>query len=588
MSTTNAPFPVQARMSGRRHRRIASVFVVLGVVLASCGSDDGGSTVESPPDAGEETTDDTTADDTTIDDTNGDVTGDSAGSAELVVATSALPNTFAYDGGTGQGYVNEELTQNTQAALLRNVYVVSDTTGEREQDTLDFEGELAEGYEVSDDGLVYTFTLREGILSHAGNELTVDDVLWSFERKFSADTSPIRSQMAPFLTEPERQLDRIDDYTFTATLDEAGHGFVFLSLMANYPGHIFDSDLLQEMATDDDPWAVAWSMENANYGFGPYSMAAFTSGQEMILEANPNWVFGEPDVTRVTYRVIEDPGTRANTLRSGDVDIAIQLRASDRADLAEAEGVRVYEFGTSNFLSHIGLVTTQAPFDDELVRQAFAHAIPYDQIIENTYYGAAVRVAGLMNPNWPNLDTSSYPDYQYDPETALELLAEAGYPDGGVEFTLTVENTMPDLQAMAIQVQSFASDAGFDVTIEELPPAAYTERRNNRELQAWARRGYTIVQAPYTQLRLFFQPNTGQTGWEDDAYYDTLLEGLAHGDARSPEATAAWSEAERIRIEAAPLLVVAAIEPLNAFREDIEGYTRRSDNTIDFSLLSVS
>jgi len=505
---------------------------------------------------------------------------------ELVVATSALPSTFNYDGGTGSGAENEELSRNTMAALIKNVVEVNETSGLPEQNLYEFEGELAESYDVSDDGLVYTFHLRDGVLSQAGNPLDADDVLWSYERKWLAPTATNKSLNNPVITDPLSQFQKIDDLTVSVTIAAEGQGHLLLSLMANNTGYIYDSDLLKEHVTAEDPYAVQWSMENANHGFGAYTVDSFTPGQELILAANPNWYAGELPIQKVTYRVVADPGTRANMVASGDADIAESIRPVDRADLAQTEGVKVTDFAFTNLLVSLGMLTNRAPFDDETVRQAFAYAVPYQSIIDNVYMGAAARRVGFLSPTLPGYSEDSYPDYEYDPDKALELLAEAGVTTP-VAFTLTVPNWLPDLEDAAVQIQSYAADAGFDVAINKVSLADYNAGGPAATFDAMLRRNYAIVQSPTYVLNLLFNPDNGHTRWVSEEYRSIIAEANAQSDALAPETVDLWLEAERLRLEEMPLTVIAAVPQLNAFRADVQGHVNRSDNAIQFSNLSI-
>ncbi|HWK20280.1 MAG TPA: ABC transporter substrate-binding protein [Microbacteriaceae bacterium] len=505
---------------------------------------------------------------------------------ELVVATSSLPSTFNYDGGTGSGAENEELSRNTMVALIKNVVEVNPTSGLLEQNLYEFEGELAESYEVSADGLVYTFHLRDDVLSQEGNPLDADDVLWSYERKWLAPAATNKNLNSPVITDPLAQFQKIDDLTVSVTIATAGQGHLLLSLMANNTGYIYDSDLLKEHVTAEDPYAVQWSMENANHGFGAYTVESFTPGQEMILAANPNWYGGELPIQTVTYRVVADPGTRANMVKSGDADIAQSVRPVDRADLAEAEGVKVYDFAFTNLLVSLGMLTERAPLDDQTVREAFAYAVPYQSIIDNVYMGAASRRVGFLSPTLPGYSEDSYPDYTYDPEKALELLAEAGVSTP-VAFTLTVPNWLPDLEDAAVQIQSYAADAGFDVAINKVSLADYNAGGPAATFDAMLRRNYAIVQSPTYVLNLLFNPNNGHTRWVSPAYQAIIAEANAQDDALAPETVDLWLEAEALRMEEMPLAVIAAVPQLNAFLADVQGHVNRSDNAIQFSNLFI-
>jgi peptide/nickel transport system substrate-binding protein len=543
----------------RLARRALGVAAAMVLVLAGCGGDDSA--------------------------------GKGSSSDSLVVASAGLPTTFVIDGAAPGGYENLEYGVNTQLGLVRHPYLADASSGGLVQDLYKFEPALAASYEVSADALTYTFHLKPGLKSVAGNPFTADDVIWSFERKFESETSITPYVQDPVVKDPVQQLKKVDEMTVAFTVAKPGYGFTLLSLLANVTGYIYDSTLLKSHATAEDPYAVSWSQENPNIGFGAYQRTSFTPGTEMVLEANPNYPLDAPGYKKVIFRVTADPGTRANTVKSGDADIAVQLRAADQTDLAKASGVKVYTFPSTNMLTILTMDTTRAPFDDPKVRQAMAKAVPYQQILDNVYQGRGILTTGLLDPDAPNYVGEQLSEPGYDPEAAKALLSEAGHPEG-VEFSLTVSNSVPDVEQAAIQVQSFAADAGFKIAIDKQPAAAVSEGITSRKFVAFMWRDMAISSSPQYELGLFFKKGEGGTaastnssGWVDDTYLSTVDQGAALPDPTSAEASKLWNAAEQITSAQIPQIYVGRIQPQNAFRSNISGYANRLDNDIDFSML---
>lgn len=535
-----------------RQRWAAATVAGLLITLTACGSDSG-----DPPELDEST---------------------------LIVVAPDEGISWAVDAAFPGG----DLQQNLHATILRKPYVESDDSNVLLQDLNDFEGYLAEDYSVSDDGLVYTFDLKEDVLSAAGNPLDVDDVLWSFERKFNTPTSLVPSGTAPAITDPSTQFSKIDDYTFSITLEDASSGFTLLSLLSDVYTQIFDSDLLLENATDADPYAVEWSKTNPNYGFGAYTVDDYQDGVEYTLKANPNAVF-EPAIETVVLRVVADPGNRASAVVSGDADVARQLLPADQAELADDDGVVVPTISSSNIFLNMPLVTNKPPFDDVLVRQAMAYAVPYDEIIENVYYGRALHRTAILSPDRPGYDASGLAESVYDPERASELLAEAGYPDG-VSFTLTVPSAQPDAQQAAIQIQSFAREAGFEIELQPLPAAAFAEGDATHAFQSYVREDGAITQSPPYELRLWTTPGSSENraDWENQEYLDAVTVGERAGDPFSDAAGTAWNAAERILLDEMPMIFVATKQPATVTGSWIDGFAWRTDVGTDYSQLTKS
>lgn len=504
---------------------------------------------------------------------------------QLVIVTASQPASFAADYAS-TGYEAAEYFVNTSGTLIRNPYVDGTDGMDRHQDVYDFEPELAEGYEVSDDGLTYTFTLSQTARSTAGNPLTAEDVVYSMKRKFETPTSIVSFISDPIFTSPD-QVTAVDEHTVAFTVDKPGYGFTLLSLLSNFAvGAIYDSTVLKEHESAEDPYAVEWSSQNFNWGFGAYKVDDFTSGQQMVYSANPDFALGEPEVKRIVQRVIAEPGQRANLLTAGDADIATQLLPSDQKTMVDDDTAQVFTVPTNAFM-YLPLTTTIAPFDDEAVRRAFALAVPYDQIASEVYKGRAEPASGVLDPTAPGYDAEGIEQNTYDPAGAKQILADAGITEP-VKFTLTVNNTYPDLQAAAVQIQSAAADAGFEVTIDPVSNAAFQEGLSAKSFQASMGRDYSIVQSPPYVMTLFYAAGSpiNWPNWEVPAFYDAVAEGNDAADPLSDEAGVLWNKAERLIEEQVPTIWALKVQPLNAFAKGVEGYTFRTDNVIDYSELS--
>ncbi|WP_181779689.1 ABC transporter substrate-binding protein [Pseudonocardia pini] len=545
---------------GRRRAaaRLAALAAAASLALAACAGS-GGSTAATPP-----STD------------------------SIVVAAAALPTSFAFDAANPAGHENLEFFQNSQATLIRNPYVPDARSGQLKQDLQNFEGMLAESWTTSPDDLTYTFTLKPNVKSDAGNALTADDVLWSFQRKWKAATGITAFVWDPVITDVDSQITKVDDRTVAFTVTKPGYGFTLMSMLANDTAAIYDSTLLKQHVTAQDPWAVDWSQENKNFGFGPYRVESYTPGQSLVMAASPNFVLGEPAVKKVTYQVAADPGNRANAVKNGDAQIADQLRPADQADLADSGDVAVHSFDLTNMMTILTMVGNKAPFDDEKVRQAFAYAVPYQQIIDNVYFGRADLTKGILRPDAGGYTDAGLPDYAFDPGKAKQLLAEAGFPNG-VSFTLTTSNAVPDVQDTAVQIQSYAKDAGFEITLQQQPPAQLGQSISEKSLQAYVWRDFATAQSPAYELGLFFTPGSAlnYSDWNNDTFIGALNQGMEYADPFSTEAGQAWNQAEATVLNSAPFLWLARVQPLTAMNPAVSNYANRSDNVLDLAVLTV-
>ncbi|WP_432561734.1 ABC transporter substrate-binding protein [Kineococcus sp. SYSU DK003] len=516
--------------------------------------------------------------------------GGTAGPAttSVTVATPALATTFDWDAGGLFSNENFEVITNTQANLIRNPYV-EDSEGHTTQDYSSFEGVLAdadEPYTVSEDGLTYTFNLREGVVSQSGQPFTADDVVYSFERKYGSATSPAPSNFNLFMDGLEA-IEEIDDQHVAFTLRRASDGFSFLGVMANINARIYDQETLTAHATAEDPYALEWAKQNSGWGFGAYTVASSTPDQEMVLEANPDYVLGEPEIEKITYRQVTDPGTRVTMLQSGDVDFAEQLRPTDQASLAEAEGVVVPSVANPIEFLNLAAVTRQAPFDDATVRRALTYAVPYDEIVEQVYEGRAVESQGLIIPSTKGYTTEGLPEYTYDPARARQLLAQAGHTTP-VAFTLHVSSSVPDAVDAAQLIRSYAVDAGFDVTVQTETASSFATGRSTAAFQAMVLRTRAQTQSPVYMTASWFLPGDNPnnvTRWEDPEFYALVEQARAVDDPLSEEAGLLWNRAMAREMDQAPETPIAFPQPSMAYADTFTGYGYRTDNTFDFSIL---
>lgn len=511
--------------------------------------------------------------------------GPSPAGDAITVAMAAEPTSYDLEGSWAASNENYTLWSQTMVGLLR--YKMEEKDGVLVQDFTQFEGVLAEEEEpftVSDDGQSYTFHLREGVVSQAGNPFTAEDVRWSVERKLSVAGGRL-PQMSDYFDSID-QVEVIDDYTIAFHLDGAGNDNVFLPMFTGQMGRIWDKEEMLEHATDDDPWAVEWAAQNAGAGFGPYVVDSVTSGQQVVLTANPDYVLGEPDIKTITMQIVPDSGTRAQLLAAGDVDVAEALAPSDLSAIAEDENVQVPEVEDTIEFVELALVINKEPFDDQLVRQAFRYAVPYDEIIEQVYEGYATPSAGWMTASMGVPGLSQDPAYTFDVDRAQELLAEAGQES--VDVTLSVSNAIPDIVDTALLIASYAEDAGFDVTVEQLAPADFATGRAEASFEAMLAANRSQVQVP-AFVNNFFQsgdPSNSSDFVATDEYTALRQAAIEAGPGTSEEAAPYWQEYSDYIVDYAASLPMLYKQPNQAYSTGLAGMSYRYDNTIDYSLLS--
>ncbi|MBK0417485.1 ABC transporter substrate-binding protein [Leucobacter sp. CSA1] len=389
----------------------------------------------------------------------------SGGADELTVAITAYPSSWDQD------FVAFDLIA---LMLHKNVYPfmvdydVAEVEGGRILDTENIIPTWAESFE-SEDGQNWELKIREDAVFPSGNPITAEDVKWSKDRAFAAQANVAGVYSMIGLTSPD-QITVVDERTVRFAQEWPSALSPQIQALALF---VYDSKMLQEHATEDDPWAQDWVAQNPADG-GYFVVNDFTPGQEIVLEANPDYPADNgAQIDTIRFKVVSDTASAAVQLREGDVDVAMGLSSPEIDDLADVEGVQILS-APNNDLLQVTINTESAPFDDPQVRQALAYAMPYDQIIESVYGGEARRPESLVPIDMPGYDDSRY-EYDQDLDRAADLLESAGVEDLQLDFVYQAESA--EQERIAILVQDALSEIGVTADPTPLDPATLGERR---------------------------------------------------------------------------------------------------------------
>lgn len=337
-----------------------------------------------------------------------------------------------------------------------------------------FVGAGAESYEVSEDGTVYTFKLREDAMFADGTSITAQDYYYTLKRALEGP-GYITLLTGFMAVDSMDQIEVVDDYTLQITAHQpASLAEIILSFQVL--GAISEATA-EEHATADDPWAEEWFRTNSNSS-GPYVITGWNAGVEYVFEPNPNYWRGEDYFKncKVIFRVVPDASTREQLLLAGDVDVALGVPYADLDELAADPNITVHNVPTTRTY-HAGMNQKQAPFDDVRVRKAISLAVPYAAITDNVIYGYG------DNPGSPIAEgmvthTKEFFDYdQGTVEEAKALLTEAGYPDG-FEIDIVVPQEDQARVDSAVWIQSGLAEIGITLNVNALPIAQYDEMLN--------------------------------------------------------------------------------------------------------------
>jgi peptide/nickel transport system substrate-binding protein len=315
---------------------------------------------------------------------------------------------------------------------------------------------LAESWEISEDGLVYTFTLREGIMFSNGRAITPEDVKYTFERLHDPETA---SPTAYFFDMIEGVAEYVagdaDEISGIDILDERTVQFTLTrpewTLMQRF-------SLAPGMIVAREGVEAAENFGREPLGAGPYVLESWDSGVRMVLRANENyWKEGLPVTPNIQIDIGVDPSVGVLRIDSGEADLMLDFVPNSEYPRIASDPVtagRLLEITAFPNTQYIIPNVRTEPFTDLNVRMALSMAIDRDNLIR-IYNNRAVPASGPVPPNVPGDNTDLAP-MTYDPEAAAALLAEAGYADGiTTQIYATTDPT--DVAIMQAVVQDWAA-----------------------------------------------------------------------------------------------------------------------------------
>jgi peptide/nickel transport system substrate-binding protein len=339
------------------------------------------------------------------------------------------------------------------------------------------EPELAESWQAASDGTSVTFRLRKNAKFHDGTPVTARDVKWSLDRAVSVGGFPTFQMKAGSLEKPE-QFVVVDPHTFRIDLARKDR-HTMMDLAVPVPS-ILNSGLVQKHVTKEDPWGLAWTKNNVAGG-GAYKVESWKPGQEIIYARNEDWKSGSmPKIRRVVLREIPSAGNRRALLEKGDIDMTYEMPPKDFLELSQGGKVVVQTTPIENSIWYLGMNVTRPPFNNPKVRQAVAHAIPYEKIMESAMYGRSTKLwdgAAVKTAAWPQPH-----GYRYDIPAALRLMKEAGMVDG-FETTLSFDIGQGTVSEPAcVLIQEALAMIRIKATINKIPGANWRAAMLKKDL----------------------------------------------------------------------------------------------------------
>jgi peptide/nickel transport system substrate-binding protein len=470
-------------------------------------------------------------------------------------------------------------TDYTQVMAMVNLYdplVFPNEDGE-------IEPHVAEDWSVSDDNQTYTFTLRDDIQFHSGNQLTAEDVQYSLERLLGINEG-YASQFSVI------DIDNVavtGEYEIEIPLTEVYAPFMDVLVLL----FIVDSQLAQENAADGDfgdngDYGMEY-LNNDDAGSGPYSLNDFERGSGISFNLFEDYWADIPEnaYERVYVDIIETDSTVRTLMRNEELHMTSQYQSEETySTLAEEDHIRVNSTPTATLL-HFKLNTQRAPTDDVEVRKAIAHAFDYATARTEVAPGSE-KAVGPVAPVF-GAHNSDVPQPTYDPERAREILENAGYSEGDIQIEHTFVRETDLQEQLALLYQQNLNEVGIEVELNPQTWGTMTDMATDPEQTSHSNNVFYGPVYPSVDAYLVneYYSESASTWMSMSHLEDDELDSIIE-ESRStvdPEARAdLYREAQQRIAEQYTDVFVFVDTKKHAMNEEVQGYTYRPSMSFDY------
>lgn len=413
---------------------------------------------------------------------------------------------------------------------------------------------LATGYTYSDDGLEWTFTLREGVVFHDGSPFNAECVKYTFERILNPENALVAfGRFNPIID----TVEVLDDYT------------VKFTLKAPYPA--FALLLTINQAAIMTPTADE-IVANRPVGTGPFTFVEYVSGDRVVMERFDDFWGPAPQVDRLVWRWSPEESVMVMALQAGEIDVAVPLPPTHADVLAASPGVKVFE-APGSAVFWLALNVTKEPLTDKRVRQALNYATDRQGLVDAVLWGHGTVAHSPLAPQYFGYDRT-VAGYEYNLEKARELLTEAGYPDG---FTMSI--SVQEAESKYAEVlQGMWREVGVNVIVDQLEHALWSAKvfaplEENETMSVFASWS-SILDADLMLTPLFatrsFPPASANLGFFSNARLDEILD-RARTIVDPEERRELYAEAQRLINDEAAHVTLYYANTIFGVRDNVEG-----------------
>ena len=473
---------------------------------------------------------------------------------------------------------------------LRAIRQIFETLVTTEEGGTEIEGLLAQDWEASDDGLEWTFNLQEDVTFHDGEPFDAEAVCFNFDRWYNFEgvlQSPAVSYywstvMGGFAQNEDPNLgeslyagcEAPDEGTAVITLTRPSSAFLTAMSLPSFsiasPAALEEGGADEVSGTGDAPsFEGTFGYENPA-GTGPFQLESWDRGSRLTLSRYDDY-WGEPaQLDTLVFSVIADGPARRQALEAGDIDGYDLVDPAD-VDALEEAGFQILRRPAFN-VGYVGFNQALPPMDNPQIRQAIAHAINRENLLQTNYPEGAAVATQFMPP-----DLFGYADdvteYEYDPERAQQLIAESGVTDLTLDFWYPTDVSrpyMPNPQANWELMRTDLEAVGFKITQQTAPwNPQYLDQVDGGNAQMYLLGWTGDFGDPDNFIGTFFQQQQPQWGFDNPEIFDVLNRAEAETDEEAR--VELYQEANRLIMDYLPGLPYVHTEPAIALREGVEG-----------------
>jgi len=438
---------------------------------------------------------------------------------------------------------------------------------------LNIRPDLAETWEVTGDGTIYTFKIRDNAKFHNGRDVTAQDVVFSWERAASPElaSDTVLTYLSDIVGVREKALGQADSISGLKVIDDKT---LQVTIDAPKPYFLMKLTFPTSYIVDQDNVSAGEEWVRQPNGTGPYKLKEWRSNEYIVYEANPDFYLGAPSIPYVVFKLYA--GDDVRLFETGDVDIAgVGLYDVERMLNPNEPLNRNLVTGVDLCTSYVTFDTTQPPFDDANVRKAFSMAFDRQRYVDVLYRGVALPAEGLYPPGLPGFDYNLQ-GLPFDPEQARELLKQSKYggPEGLPEIIYTNAGIGSYIGGnVAALAEMWQDYLGVKIKVENLDYNFYYQQIfSGNHGQIFDGGWCADYPDPENFADVLFHTGVPQNqGGYSNPELDTLLE-AARIEPDVTKRIAMYQEAERIIVNDAPVIFTTHSLSYQLVQSYVKGY----------------